>query len=93
MGHYTGMTTLEIVELYAEDRALNLISSEEELSERFDDEVLPHIIETHGTKGEEFTDTIMINEEFNNWSDTLCKEGDIHEEQYNNYEYVGKLSD
>ena len=89
--NYNDENLLEMVEMYAEE--MGYISSEDELSERFDDQVLPGIIETHGTKGEEFTDTTMINEYFNNWTDGLCKDGEIHPEQYDNYCYVGKLAD
>ena len=80
-----------MVEMYADEKGF--IASEDELSERFDNEVLPGILENYGKKGEEFTDTTMINEEFNNWSDMLCKDGEIHPEQYDNYCYTGKYSD
>ena len=76
---------LDIVEEFASSN--NLISSEDELSERFDEEVLPYVIECYGEDDEP-----AINEAFSNWMDSLCKEGELHEEQYNQYEYVGRLS-
>jgi len=89
--NWNNTTLLDIVEYYAEENCL--IASEEELSKRFDEQILPGIIETYGEKGKAFTDTDMINESFNNWSDSLEKEGELHEEQYNKYEYVGRLSE
>lgn len=77
---------LEIVEEYAENNGL--ISSESELSERFDSEVLPHVIAQYGED-----DSVAINEAFSDWTDSLCKDGFIHPEQYSNYCYVGRLSD
>jgi len=84
MANFNNYDLLEIVESFALDNGL--ISSEEELSERFDqmiEECWPDI---------DTDDEVMISEEFNNWSDSLCKDGEIHEEQYNNYCYVGKYS-
>ena len=75
---------LEAVEEFAEYHGL--ISSESELSERFDDENEDWL---HKNR----KDSIMINEAFNNWSDSLCKDGEIHSEQYSNYCYVGKYSE
>ena len=86
MKNYNDETLLELVELYAEE--MGYISSEDELSEIFDENVLPSTIEVYGED-----DSVAINEEFNNWSDSLCKDGEIHPEQYNNYCYVGRLAD
>lgn len=86
MGFWDRYDLLEIVEAFAADN--NMIASEEELSERFDEEVLPHVIEQYGEDDEP-----AISESFNNWTDMLCKDGDIHEEQYNRYCYVGRLAD
>ena len=90
MSNYNDETLLEMVELYAADNSL--IDSEDMLSERFDEEIAPLIIEQHGKKGEEFTDTVMMSEEFSNWSDGLCKDGEIHPIQYDQYCYTGKYS-
>lgn len=76
---------LEQVEEYANYIG---ISSEEELSEIFDQEVLPAVIEQYGED-----DQPAINETFNNWTDSLCKDGFIHDLQYDQYCYVGKLAD
>ena len=91
MRNYNDETLLELVELYASEACLN-ITNEDDLSNQFDNEVLPILIENYSTKGEEFQDTAMINEAFNNWSDMLCKDGEIHPEQYDNYCYVGSHS-
>lgn len=85
MKNYNDETLLELVELYAEE--MGYISSEDELSEIFEEQILPSIIEMLGED-----DEIAINEGFNNWSDMLCKNGEIHPEQYNNYCYVGSHS-
>ena len=78
--------TLEIVEVFAEGEGW--IASESELSERFDSEVLPSVVEQYGE-----SDQVAINEAFNDWADALCKDGELHPEQYNNYCYVGRLAD
>ena len=75
---------LELVELYAEE--MGGISSEDELSDIFDsehEEILDSLRD----------DQVAINEMFNNWADALCKDGEIHPEQYSTYEYVGLYSD
>lgn len=64
-----------------------LIASEEDLSERFDSEIAPHVIEQYGED-----DSVAMNEEFNNWTDSLTRDGELHPEQYNSYCYVGKWS-
>jgi hypothetical protein len=76
---------LDMVESYAVD--FGGIASEEELSARFDSEVLPDVIEAYGEDDEP-----AISEAFNNWTDMLCKDGEIHPEQYNSYCYVGRLA-
>ena len=76
---------IEIIEEFASDN--NWIASEEELSERFDQEIASTVIAQYGED-----DTVAMNEAFNNWTDSLCKEGEIHPEQYNNYCYVGEYS-
>lgn len=86
MRNWNQVELLELVELFAEDN--DLIASEEELSERFDEEILPHVIEEYGED-----DQPAINEAFNNWTDSLCKDGLLHETQYNSYCYVGRLAD
>lgn len=77
---------LEMVELYAEENGM--IASEQELSERFDAEILPMVIEQYGAD-----DDPAISEAFNDWTDSLTKDGELHPEQYNQYCYVGRLSD
>ena len=83
--NWNNIDNLELVELYAEDN--NLIASEQELSDLFDEEVLPSVL-----KSCDEDDEAAINESYNNWTDALCKDGEIHIEQYENYCYVGRLS-
>jgi hypothetical protein len=83
--NYHDETLLEMVELYATE--MGYIASEDELSEQFDEQVLPHVIAQYGEEDEP-----AINEAFCNWSDGLCKDGEIHSEQYDNYCYVGAAS-
>ncbi len=47
----------------------------------------PYVIETYGEYA-----TLAMDRAFNDWTDSLCKDGVIHPEQYNNYVYVGKYS-
>ena len=77
--------TLEVVEHYASEN--NLISSEGMLSDQFDEQVAPHVITAYGPDDEP-----AMNEAFCNWSDGLCKDGQLHDIQYNQYCYVGKYS-
>jgi hypothetical protein len=85
MGNWNRVDLLEIVELYAEEQ--RLIASEQELSDRFDEEVLPSVIAQYGEDDEP-----ALNEAFNNWTDMLCKDGELHDEQYDKYCYVGRLA-
>ena len=89
--NYNDENLLDMVELYAAE--VGYLSTEDEVSERFDEEIAPLIVEQHGKKGVEFEDTIMMNEEFSNWLDGLTKEGEIHPEQYSSYCYTGRYSD
>lgn len=85
-GFWDRVDTLEMVELYAEDN--DQIASEDELSKRFDEEILPLVLENYSED-----DSVAINEAFSDWADSLCKDGEIHPAQYNAYEYVGRLAD
>ena len=83
--NFNNYSLMDIIEDFAASEGL--ISSEKELSEMFDEEVAPSVIEQYGED-----DTIAMDEAFNNWTDALCEEGELHEEQYNSYTYVGKYS-
>ena len=85
MSNFNNTDLLEMVELYATDN--KLIDSEERLSELFDESIAPMVIEQYGEG-----DKPAMRETFNNWTDMLCKDGEIHQEQYNQYCYVGKYS-
>ena len=78
-------TMLEIIEQLAEYEGG--ITSEDHLSEIFDEEVAPLVLENYSAD-----DVTAFNEAFNNWSDGLTREGRLHEAQYSAYEYVGKYS-
>ncbi len=83
--NYNDENHLEMVELYAEE--MGYISSEDELSIMFDEQVAPLVIEQYGADDEP-----AMSEGFNNWSDSLCKDGEIHPLQYSEYCYTGKYS-
>lgn len=76
--------TLLHVEDYAE--AHGMMSCEAQVSEAFDENVLPYVLETYGD------DNIAISEAFNDWTDILCKDGELHPLQYDAYCYVGRLA-
>lgn len=88
---YNDENHLEMIELYAAE--MGYIDNEEALSEMFDDQVMPELLAAHGKPGIEFDDQDMINQCFNDWTDGLCKDGEIHPLQYNQYCYVGEHSD
>lgn len=85
MRKYHDENLLEMIEMYAEERGH--ISSNEELSELFDDSIAPMVVKQYGED-----DKVAMNEAFSNWLDGLCKEGEIHPEQYSKYHYVGEYS-
>ena len=85
MKNWNDETHLECIEALANENGW--ISNEDELSELFDSEIAPSIISEYGEDDEP-----AINEGFNNWSDSLCKNGDIHPLQYNQYCYTGDYS-
>ena len=88
--NYNDESLLEMIELYAESQGY--VDSEEALSEQFDNDIMPAILHTYGKPGEAFDDDTMVSEEFNNWSDGICKDGEIHPIQYDQYCYVGKYT-
>jgi len=94
MSNWNEETLLEVVEMYASEAIGDYIDSEEDLSNRFDEQELESHIAT--LSGHEVTcfldDEVMINEMFSNWKDSLCKNGDIHPIQYDQYCYVGQYS-
>ena len=61
--------------------------NEYELSAVFDAEVYPSVVDQYSE-----SDTVALNEAYNNWTDGLCKDGIISAEQYNDFCYVGKGS-
>ena len=76
-------TALEMDEMnddYPDDEA--------ELSARFDSEVAPHVFAQYGENDEP-----AMSQAFNDWSDMLCKDGEIGDAQYNAYCYVGRYAD
>jgi hypothetical protein len=83
--NFNNVDLLTIVEEWATSESLP--GSEEALSEMFDQDVAPFVLQVYSSD-----DSVAFNEEFNNWSDGLRDDGIIHEEQYSNYCYVGKYS-
>ena len=74
---------LEIVEEQQDDNGK--IASEKQLSEMWDSllEEMPDF---------PLDDGPAFREGFNNWADSLCKDGELHGLQYHEYCYVGKHS-
>ena len=88
--NYNAENLLGMVELYAEE--MGYTSSEDDLSAKFDEEIVPGLLEQYGEKGVAFNDDPLLNETFSNWKDSLCKEGEIHPEQYDKYCYTGEFA-
>lgn len=80
---------LAAVEDYAEYHGE--ISSESMLSERFDSYI--HDVMTYEELQNFINDGPMFRETFNNWTDSLCKGGELHDLQYHEYGYVGQYED
>jgi len=91
MSIFAGMSELEIAEAYADELG-HEYCDEQAVSDLFDTDMVPHILEHHGVKGEEFSDEAMISEAFNNWTDALCRDGYLARAQLNSYCYVGRWS-
>ncbi len=86
MRNFNLVSQLELVECYALENGF--ISSEEKLSDIFDEDILPSVIEEYGAD-----DQIAIDTTFNDWSDGICKDGYLHPVQYDEYIYVGMRAD
>ncbi len=76
------ISPLELAEYYAEENGL--IENAEELGEMFDRDILPSVVEQYGKD-----DYPAIREAFNNWTDGLCRDGQLAESQYQEYTYQG----
>jgi hypothetical protein len=65
----------------------NVIATEKELSERFD-----QMLAECGEIGEQLKgDQIVLNEAFSNFADSLQTDGVLHARQVNTYDYVGRF--
>lgn len=75
------VTELELVEEYAytDDE---MYDSEEALTEAFDEQIAPMVIEQYGPD-----DHPAMREAFNNWTDSECRDGRLHQSQYDEYTY------
>lgn len=87
MSDFCGIEELELAEHYAWFNDMPY-QDEESVSQDFDENVLPLVIEQYGED-----DTIAISQAFNDWTDSLCKDDLLHSSQYNSYTYVGKHGD
>jgi len=65
------------------DSSLSTVITRDEAIIRFETELLPLIIEEFEQDG--VPDIPARSEAFNNWTDALCKNGEISEWQYNNW--------
>ena len=77
---------LELIEEIASDN--DMIASEQELSDLFDSDIAPIVLESC-----DVDDVIAMNEAFINWTDSLCQDGVIHPVQSDQYCYIGKYSE
>ena len=84
---FTGVTEIELAESFAEHNVIGY-DSELALSEAFDADIVQSVIDQYGED-----DQCAIDQEFNDWTDGLCKDGQLHSSQYQEYVYVGKYSD
>ncbi len=75
---------LDVVEAFAHDNGL--IYSESKCSERFDD-MIKECCNDYASWA--YDDAVMVNEEFSNWKDSMCSDGELDEHQVNEYDYVG----
>ncbi len=81
---------LDAIESFIEwDNPSGWFESEQALSDAFDDMLKEpdNYAWREGLKD----DGPAFNEAFSNWTDGLCKDGRLHELQYNNYVYVGEF--
>lgn len=78
-------STLELIEGIA-DLECHPYFDEHSTSEQFD--MFLEDIEYFKTYSHD--DEVALSETFNNWMDSLCEDGYLHNEQVNNYCYVGK---
>ena len=85
MGIFSHVELLEIIEEYADTNGG--IDSEQALSDRFDEDIAPLVVEQYGEY-----DKPAMNQAFNDWSDSLCKDGELHESQYSQYCYIGEYA-
>ena len=76
------------VESWASEQNLyfngHYIDSEQALSDLFDEDTAPHVIREYPG------DTPAFDQAFNDWSDGLTRDGQLHPAQYSGYCYVGK---
>lgn len=57
--------------------------TKQEVFDEFREFIRPLVVKRYGEN-----DVIAINEEFNNWTDSLCKEGCITTELYNTITWI-----
>jgi len=95
MSIFKGMSDLEMAEALAEHE--NLPCSEQDVSDRYD----THIEESEPCENcgvnkvlhQLKNDSDMLHQDFSSFVDNLHTDGEIHQEQVNNYSYVGKYSE
>lgn len=82
MDNYNDLSLLDIVETFADDNGL--LASEYRVSLEFDASELPWIADMYGE-----LNAVILKATFDYWLHNMYRDGLIHIEQYNNYEYVG----
>lgn len=65
------------------------IMTDREVSAMWESECLPYVVKQYELDGQ--PDYVARRESFNDYTDMLCKDGVITDEQYDNMEYVGNV--
>lgn len=71
----------EVLERYEEEQEDAINMTYEEAVDSFTENILPIVVEQYGPD-----DTISQREAFNDWTDALCKDGEITQWQYENWD-------
>ena len=72
-------------------RDLYTVMTRDEAIEQFDNYVLPIVIQLHEQDGQ--IDECARSEAWNNWTDAMCKDGQISDWQYENWTHPPSCED
>ena len=86
MTDFNKASMLEVLETFAEvNDKFGLVLDEEHLSDMFDNEVAPEVIEMYG-----IDDKVALQQAFFNYSHELSVNGLLHPIQEESYSYIGQ---